>query len=109
MALDPGTPLTMIEPLMDELEMIVVLAVNPGWGGQKFIPDARNRLQQAKEMIHAAGRSILLALDGGVTRDNIGQIAAMGPDLIVAGSAVFDGKAPADNARFLLGQLKQQP
>jgi ribulose-phosphate 3-epimerase len=99
---NPGTPLTAIEPLLDEVEMIVLLAVNPGWGGQEFIPSTVGRIARAKEMIAASGREILVCVDGAITRDNVGQVASLGVDLIVSGSAVFDGKSPVDNARFML-------
>lgn len=101
-ALNPGTPLEVLEPLLDELELILLLAVNPGWGGQKFIPATLDRIAGAKEIIAESGRDILLAVDGGITRANIAEVAATGVDLIVTGSAVFDGKAPAENAQFML-------
>jgi len=104
LALNPGTPLCAIEPLLDQLDLVVLLAVNPGWGGQKFIPATRDRLSRLKEM---AGEKILIDLDGGVTRDNFAEIAQLGVDVIVTGSAVFDGKAPAANVRFLLDILKK--
>jgi ribulose-phosphate 3-epimerase len=104
-ALNPGTPLDVIAPLMDELEMVFLLAVNPGWSGQRFIPSTRLRLGQLKEMIRDAGKNILVGVDGAVTRNNIAEVARMGVDVIVAGSAVFDGKAPLDNARFMLNAI----
>ncbi len=104
-ALNPGTPLDVIAPLMDELEMVFLLAVNPGWSGQKFIPSTRLRLSQLKEMIRAAGKNILVGVDGGVTRNNIAEVARMDVDIIVTGSAVFDGKAPLENARFMLSAV----
>jgi len=104
-ALNPGTPLDVIAPLMDELEMVFLLAVNPGWSGQKFIPSTRLRLRQLKEMIRAAGKDILASVDGGVTRNNIAEVSRMDVDIIVTGSAVFDGKAPLENARFMLSAV----
>jgi len=105
LALNPGTPLDVIAPLMDELEMVFLLAVNPGWSGQKFIPSTRLRLGQVKEMIRAAGKNILAGVDGGVTRNNIAEVSRMDADIIVTGSAVFDGKAPLENARFMLSAV----
>ncbi len=102
LALNPGTPLAAAEPLLDQVELLLVLAVNPGWGGQKFGAETPRRLEQAKRMIEASGRDVLVCVDGGITRDNIAEVTGLGPDLIVTGSAVFDGKAPADNARFML-------
>ena len=99
-ALNPGTPLEVIEPLLDELELVFLLAVNPGWGGQKFLPGTEARLAKAREMI--GDREILLEVDGGITRANIEHVATLGADLIVSGSAIYDGKAPLDNARYML-------
>jgi ribulose-phosphate 3-epimerase len=105
-ALNPGTPVSAIEPLIDELEYVLILAVNPGWGGQKFIESTERRLSEAAQIIRRSGRQIMLGADGGVTRENIARVAAMGPNLIVTGSAVFDGKTPADNARYMLNQVR---
>ena len=104
-ALNPGTPVDALEPLLDELEMILLLAVNPGWGGQAWIASTGRRLAQARQLISASGRRIFLAVDGGVKHHNVTRIGAMGADLIVAGSAVFDGKAPQRNARSMLAAL----
>ena len=105
LALNPGTPIETAEPLLDELDIIFLLAVNPGWGGQKFIASTKNRFAEVAKMITDAGRDILIGVDGGVTRENISQIAALGADIIVTGSAVFDGKAPAQNAKFMLEKV----
>jgi len=105
-ALNPGTPLEVLEPLLDELELILILAVNPGWSGQKFIPSTSARVERAKRMMADSGHEVLLGVDGGITRDNIAAVAAMGVDLIVTGSAVFDGKAPEANAQFMMEAAK---
>jgi ribulose-phosphate 3-epimerase len=105
-ALNPGTPLTVLEPLMDELEMITLLAINPGWGGQKFLPATYARLSQVKRMIEESGRRIALCVDGGITKQNISEVASSGVDLVVTGSAVFDGKTPLENAKFMLAALR---
>lgn len=105
-ALNPGTPVEAIEPLIDEVEMIVLLAVNPGWSGQKFARSTARRLGRLTAMLRDADRDVLLGVDGGITRDNIIDVAHMGADLIVTGSAVFDGKAPAENARFMLDAVR---
>src|SRR5215831_6498237 len=107
-ALNPGTPLEVLEPLLDELELVLILAVNPGWSGQKFIPSTAGRVERAKRMIADSGHKILLAVDGGITRDNVAEVAAMGVDLIVTGSAVFDGKAPEENAKFMLETAEKE-
>jgi ribulose-phosphate 3-epimerase len=101
-ALNPGTPLEAVEPLLPEMDMLLLLAVNPGWGGQKFIAATFDRMARAKAMIAASGRSIVLGVDGGVTRQNVAAIVAAGAELVVTGSAVFDGKAAAANAAFML-------
>ena len=105
-ALNPGTPLEVLEPLIGELEMILLLAVNPGWSGQKLIPSAFARIAKTQRLIADSGRAIVLGVDGGVTRANIAEIAKAGVDLIVTGSAVFDGKAAEENARFMLAAIK---
>ena len=101
--LNPSTPLEVLDPLMDELEMIFLVAINPGWGGQGFIPATERRIRRVIEMIKAGGRDILIGVDGGIKKTNVAGVAAMGADLIVTGSAVFDGSDKvADNARFML-------
>ncbi len=105
-ALNPSTPLEILDPLLDELEMVSVLAVNPGWGGQKYLPATNARIERVKHMIADSGKDIILCVDGGITKDNVAAVAATGADLIVAGSAVFDGKTPEANARFMLEAVR---
>jgi ribulose-phosphate 3-epimerase len=100
-ALNPGTPVEVVEPLLDDVELVLVLAVNPGWGGQRFAPNTQRKLAAIRDLIDRSGRSVKLGVDGGVTRDNVGSIAAMGVDVIVAGSAVFDGGDAGANLRQL--------
>lgn len=104
-ALNPGTPLSVVEPLLDELELLLVLAVNPGWSGQSFIPSTERRLAEARALVD--GREIVLAVDGGITKDNVEHVASLGVDLIVTGSAVYDGIAPAENARAMLEAVRR--
>lgn len=99
-ALSPGTPLSAVEPLLDELELLLLLSVNPGWTGQGFIRATASRLQMARELLR--GRQIALGVDGGVTHENAGWVASLGADLIVAGSAVF---AEADLVNSALEML----
>ena len=108
-ALNPGTPLETIEPLLGELEMILLLAVNPGWGGQKFIESTHERLREVKKMVQKSGNDILIAVDGGIKRDNVAEMGASGVDLVVTGSAVFDGKAPSQNAKYMIAALHASP
>jgi ribulose-phosphate 3-epimerase len=105
-ALNPGTPLETVPPLLDEVEMAFLLAVNPGWGGQKFIASTERRVRLLIEMFKEAKRDILVGIDGGVTRENIAQVARMGADIIVTGSAVFRGGAPLQNAKSMIDVLK---
>ncbi len=102
-ALNPGTPVSFVEPLLDEIELLLILAVNPGWSGQTFLPSTAGRLAEARALI--GDRAIALAVDGGVTRANIGEIASLGPNLIVTGSAVFDGGDARDNLRRMMAKI----
>ena len=86
---NPATPLDCLEYVIDKVDMILLMSVNPGFGGQSFIPSALGKLRQAREIIDRSGREIRLEIDGGVKVDNIGEIAAAGADTFVAGSAIF--------------------
>lgn len=104
-ALNPGTPLTAVEPLLDELELILLLAVNPGFGGQPFISSTDRRIADTRALV--ADRKIVVGVDGGITRANVEHVASLGVDLIVTGSAVYSGGAPADNALGMLEAARQ--
>jgi ribulose-phosphate 3-epimerase len=86
---NPATPLTWLEHVLDDLDMVLIMSVNPGFGGQKFIEASIEKLRQARAMIDASGFDVRLEVDGGVKVDNIGRIAAAGADTFVAGSAIF--------------------
>ncbi|HXS73106.1 MAG TPA: ribulose-phosphate 3-epimerase [Rhodanobacteraceae bacterium] len=86
---NPATPLTYLEYVLDKLDHVLIMSVNPGFGGQSFIPSALEKLRRAREIIDASGRDIRLQVDGGVKVDNIGEIARAGADTFVAGSAIF--------------------
>jgi ribulose-phosphate 3-epimerase len=101
-AVNPSTPLEVLEPLLDEVDYILVLAVNPGWGGQPFISTTARRVERVRRMVEESGNRILVGVDGAVTRDNIAEVAGLGADIIVSGSAIFDGKAAGDKLRFML-------
>ena len=101
-AITPSTPVAAIEPLLGDLEYVLILAVDPGWGGQSFAPSTPDRVAQARELIRTSGHPVLLGVDGGVTRANIAEVLALGADIVVTGSAVYDGRATADNARFMM-------
>src|SRR5512139_3065007 len=89
---NPATPLSHLDYVMDKVDMILIMSVNPGFGGQAFIPAAIAKLREARERIRASGREIRLEVDGGVKVDNIGAVAAAGADTFVAGSAIFGSK-----------------
>jgi ribulose-phosphate 3-epimerase len=86
---NPATPLDYLKHVIDKVDMILLMSVNPGFGGQSFIPEALVKLREARRLIDASGRDIRLEIDGGVKVDNIGEIAAAGADTFVAGSAIF--------------------
>jgi len=86
---NPATPLNWLDHVIDKVDMVLIMSVNPGFGGQAFIPAALDKLRAARAMIDASGREIRLEIDGGVKVDNIGEIAAAGADTFVAGSAIF--------------------
>jgi ribulose-phosphate 3-epimerase len=86
---NPATPLNYLDYVMDKIDLILIMSVNPGFGGQSFIPTALEKLRKAREMIDRSERNIRLEVDGGVKADNIGEIARAGADTFVAGSAIF--------------------
>ena len=86
---NPGTPLDALDYLLDEIDYVLLMSVNPGFGGQAFIPSALDKLRRVRAMIDARGRPVRLEIDGGVKPDNIGEIAKAGADTFVAGSAIF--------------------
>jgi len=86
---NPATPLSYLEYVLDKIDLVLVMSVNPGFGGQSFIASALDKLRRAREIIDRSGRDIRLEVDGGVKADNIGEIARAGADTFVAGSAIF--------------------
>jgi ribulose-phosphate 3-epimerase len=89
---NPATPLSYLDYVLDKIDLILIMSVNPGFGGQSFIPAALEKLRRARELIDRSGRTIRLEVDGGVKADNIGEIAAAGADTFVSGSAIFGRK-----------------
>ncbi|HEX9208377.1 MAG TPA: ribulose-phosphate 3-epimerase, partial [Steroidobacteraceae bacterium] len=89
---NPATPLNWLDHVLDKIDMILLMSVNPGFGGQSFIPSALAKLAEARRIIDRSGRAIRLEIDGGVKVDNIEAIAAAGADTFVAGSAIFGSK-----------------
>ena len=89
LVLNPATPVDVLDWVLDDLDLVLLMSVNPGFGGQSFIPSALDKLRKVRERIDASGRPIRLEIDGGVKPDNIREIAAAGADTFVAGSAIF--------------------
>jgi ribulose-phosphate 3-epimerase len=112
LVLNPATPLAVLDWTLDKLDLVLLMSVNPGFGGQAFIPHTLDKLRAVRRMIDAArtrsGREVLLEVDGGVKVDNIAQVAAAGADTFVAGSAIFstpDYKATIDRMRAELARV----
>jgi len=89
---NPATPLDWLDYCLADLDLVLIMSVNPGFGGQSFIPSSLDKLRAARKRIDASGRAIRLEVDGGVKTSNIAEIAAAGADMLVAGSAIFGGK-----------------
>ncbi|WP_369309364.1 ribulose-phosphate 3-epimerase [Providencia rettgeri] len=107
---NPATPLSYLDYVMDKVDMILLMSVNPGFGGQSFIPQTLNKLRQVRKLIDESGYDIRLEVDGGVKVNNIAEIAAAGADTFVAGSAIFDQpdyKAVIDAMRVELQKVSQ--
>ncbi len=111
---NPATPLDYLDHVMDKIDMILLMSVNPGFGGQKFIPEALTKLRMARQRIDAykekTGKEIWLEIDGGVKTDNIAEIAKAGADVFVAGSAVFGAAKDSDPHRYdsIIGALRAE-
>jgi len=107
---NPATPLSYLDHVMDKLDMILIMSVNPGFGGQKFIPEALNKLRAARRKIDESGRDIWLEIDGGVKADNIAEIARAGADTFVAGSAIYGAGKDGDPHRYdsIVGAMRAE-
>ncbi|CAG18723.1 putative ribulose-phosphate 3-epimerase [Photobacterium profundum SS9] len=107
---NPATPLHHLDYVMDKVDMILLMSVNPGFGGQSFIPNTLDKLREVRQRIDASGYDIRLEIDGGVKADNIREIAEAGADMFVAGSAIFnqpDYKAAIDEMRAELAKVER--
>ncbi len=107
---NPATPLSHLDYVLDKIDMILIMSVNPGFGGQSFIPAALDKLRACRRIIDDSGLDIRLEIDGGVKADNIAEIAAAGADTFVAGSGIF-GKASAQDANrydTIIGQMRAE-
>ncbi len=103
LALNPATPLDVLEHLWPDLDLILLMSVNPGFGNQKFIPQVLPKMRQLRQQVDANAPQVLIEVDGGVKVSNAAEVALAGADIMVAGSAVFGGSDPAEKVR----QLKQ--
>ncbi len=101
---NPATPLSYLDYVMDKLDVILLMSVNPGFGGQSFIPHTLDKLRQVRQRIDESGYDIRLEVDGGVKVENIGEIAAAGADMFVAGSAIFN----APDYRTVIDQMRDE-
>ena len=107
---NPATPLDVLEWVIDKVDMVLLMSVNPGFGGQSFIPATLEKLKQARKIIDASGRDIRLEIDGGVKADNIREIAEAGADTFVAGSGIFGKPGDNDPNRYdtIVGQFRDE-
>ena len=104
LAFNPATPLDYLDYVLDELDLVLIMSVNPGFGGQKFIPAALDKLRTVRARIDRSGKPIWLEVDGGVKTDNIAEIARAGADTFVAGSAIFGAK----DYGTIIGQMRSE-
>jgi ribulose-phosphate 3-epimerase len=102
-SLNPHTPISVLEDIITDLDVVLIMSVNPGFGGQKFIENTYKKVQQLKNLIEFSGSSALIEVDGGVSADNISKLSEVGVDAFVAGSSVFRAEDPA----MMIDKLKQ--
>lgn len=108
LVLNPATPIQWLDHVLDKLDLVLLMGVNPGFGGQSFIPETLNKLKLVRDKIDASGQKIRLEVDGGVKVDNIGTIAAAGADAFVAGSAIFNSGDYAKTITEMRRQIQHQ-
>lgn len=102
-ALNPGTPVCVLKDIINSLDMVLIMSVNPGFGGQKFIPYSLDKIKEVKEMSKAGNPNLLIQVDGGIGKDNVKSVIEAGANVIVAGSAVFNSGDISENIRALRG------
>jgi ribulose-phosphate 3-epimerase len=107
LVLNPATPLAYLDHTLDKLDLVLLMSVNPGFGGQQFIPSVLPKIREVRKRVNATGKQIWLEVDGGVKTDNIGEIARAGADTFVAGSAIFGSKDYAATIREMRSRLDQ--
>jgi ribulose-phosphate 3-epimerase len=101
LSINPHTPVDMVQDIIHEIDLLLVMSINPGFGGQKFLPLTFNKIRKAKELITRAGAATLIEIDGGVTLENAAEILAAGADVLVAGNTVFSAPDPKDAIKKL--------
>ena len=106
---NPGAPVDCLEYLMDKIDVILLMSVNPGFGGQKFLPSTMKKLEQVRQLIDDSGLPIRLEVDGGIGVDNIREIADAGADMFVAGSAIFNSPDYSATINAMREELGQNP
>ncbi len=101
LSINPHTPVAMVKDIIHEIDLLLVMSINPGFGGQKFLPLTYQKIKEARELITAAGAATLIEIDGGVTLENAADIVAAGADVLVAGNTVFSSPDPKDAIKRL--------
>jgi ribulose-phosphate 3-epimerase len=104
LALNPASPLALVEEVVDELDLLLIMSVNPGFGGQSYLPNATDKIRRARALLDRRGSRAALEVDGGITRATIAEAWSAGADTFVAGTAVFGGGDPAEAVRALTRQ-----
>lgn len=105
-ALNPASPLELVGEVLDEIDLLIIMSVNPGFGGQRFIPRALEKIGRAAAMRERRGAAFEIEVDGGVDENNVAEVVAAGADIVVAGSAVFDGRDSRAAARRILSAAR---
>lgn len=108
-ALNPATPVSLLKDILPQIDYVLLMSVNPGFGGQSFIPAVLSKIDELKRMIDGSGRDVRIEVDGGVGPDNVTELRRRGVDLFVAGSAVFEGGDPEGRARRIVDLLAHAP
>lgn len=108
MSIRPGTPLEAVYPYLDRVEMILIMSVEPGFGGQNFMPEAYERISRLRKKIDACGLSVKIEVDGGIGKKNVQEVIAAGADICVAGSAVFKKRSISENISYFMKAFEEQ-
>ncbi len=105
-AVNPGTALCNVRPLLKDADVVTLLGINPGFAGQTLYSDTADRSRKVRELIAETDREVFLSIDGGITKENISAVAAMDPDVVVSGSAVFENKRIKENLKVMMDAIK---